>query len=210
MIFGQTCQDACCANGLLARISHTPPTDVAHALMRAVSRLRTPDVTPRYWAAEENELTHDRRMVQAGKLKHAPPTRPAPSVVGHALEGLAKITELRGCQNRQIYGCRVLCDLQKSILRFWPLLACFLRKSANIASSSKACPTMKGIGPAGGACFSLLVCTWAQLRFHDIRSSETLLDTSSGRRQSVADKRRHECRRGTHECVRHIAEPDDL
>src|ERR1035441_6292870 len=65
---------------------------------------------------------------------------------GQAKEGLAKITELRGCQNRQIYGCRVLCDLQKSILRFWPLLACFLRKSANIASSSLACPSPHSAG----------------------------------------------------------------
>ena len=52
------------------------------------------------------------------------------------LEELAKITDSPKFQNRRISGCRVLCDLQKSIGAFDRFLACFLRKSGNIASSS--------------------------------------------------------------------------
>jgi hypothetical protein len=38
-------------------------------------------------------------------------------------------------------------------------------------------------------------------RTHSCVPCRDFLDTSSGWRQSVADKRRHECRRGTHECA---------
>jgi hypothetical protein len=46
------------------------------------------------------------------------------------------------------------------------------------------------------------------LLIHPQPSAEVIAVTEW--RQSVADKRRHERRRGTHECVRHIAERDHL
>jgi hypothetical protein len=79
--------------------------DVAHALMRAASApvptpvrdsvspprkrveksLRTPDVPPLFWAAEEDKLAHHRRAAETGKLKHARQRRTSAPSVGHAL-----------------------------------------------------------------------------------------------------------------------------
>ena len=48
-----------------------------------------------------------------------------------------------------------------------------------------------------------------RLRTHScVARRETLLDTPMGDGLSVGTGRRHECRRGTHECVRHLVTLD--
>src|ERR1017187_7748700 len=82
---------------------------------------------------------------------------------------------------------------------------------------AKACPTKRADFLRGGACFSLPshgTCGIWLKSFSpgnpktrgDFRSSETLLDASSLRFTG----RRHECRRGTQECVRHMGQQPNV
>src|ERR1035438_8361800 len=75
-----------------------------------------------------------------------------------------------------------------------------------MGGQAKTCPTTEEVSPLGGACFSLPIHTGAHRKFHEIRSSETLLDASSPRFTG----RRHECRRGTQECVRHMGQQPNV
>ena len=76
-----------------------------------------------------------------------------------------------------------------------------------MGGQAKACPTTEEVSPLGGACFSLPIHTGAHHKFHEIRSSETLLDPLRLRERHPASRSAEmslgACR---HECLRHVVE----